>query len=98
MKRRRLLAVALLPLVLLILGGCDTVSGDSVRGAELHKDCVGCHATELYRPPKAKVKTLDALKAETERWNDRMNPKFTEQEVEDLVAYLNSNFYKFPRN
>jgi hypothetical protein len=47
-------------------------------------------------PPRAKVRTLAALKKETGRWNDRMNPKFSKQEIEDLVAYLNSNFYKFP--
>ena len=72
-------------------------AGDPVRGAILHEDCLGCHGTELYVPPRAKVKTLAALKKETERWNDRMNPKFTKQEVEDLVAWLNRDFYKFPQ-
>lgn len=70
-------------------------AGDAVRGERLHVDCLGCHRTELYVPPRAKVKTLAALKQEVERWNDRMNPKFTKQEVEDLVAYLNRDFYKF---
>lgn len=70
-------------------------AGDPVRGEQLHQDCLGCHGTELYVPPKAKVKTLSALKKETERWNDRMNPKFTVQEIEDLVAWLNREFYKF---
>jgi mono/diheme cytochrome c family protein len=71
-------------------------AGDPVKGAKLHDDCLGCHGTELYVPPRAQVKTLAALKKETERWNDRMNPKFTRKEIEDLVAYLNANFYKFP--
>jgi len=43
------------------------------------------------------VKTLATLKKEVERWNDRMNPKFTKQEIEDLVAYLNRDFYKIPK-
>ena len=72
-------------------------AGDPARGEKLHQDCLGCHGTELYIPPRAKVKTLAALKKETERWNDRMNPKFTKQEVEDLVAWLNRDFYKFPK-
>jgi mono/diheme cytochrome c family protein len=71
-------------------------AGDAVRGEQLHRDCLGCHGTELYVPPRAKVKTLAALKKETERWNDRMNPKFSKQEIDDLVAYLNRDFYKFP--
>lgn len=79
------------------LGGMPAAqaAGDPVRGEKLHQDCLGCHGTELYVPPKARVKTLAALKKETERWNDRMNPKFTAQEVEDLVAWLNRDFYKF---
>ena len=71
-------------------------AGNSVRGESLHQDCLGCHGTELYVPPRAKVKTLAVLKKETLRWNDRMNPKFTAQEVDDIVAWLNRDFYKFP--
>ena len=79
----------------LALMGPAAAAGDPVKGAKLHDDCLGCHGTELYVPPRARVKTLAALKKETERWNDRMNPKFTKQEIEDLVAYLNASFYKF---
>jgi len=86
-----------------LLAGCAAfalsvtaaAAGDPARGAKLHDDCLGCHGTELYVPPRAKVKTLSALKKETEKWNDRMNPKFTKQEIEDLVAWLNATFYKF---
>jgi mono/diheme cytochrome c family protein len=72
-------------------------AGDPGRGAALHEACLGCHGTELYVPPKAKVKTLSALKKEVDRWNDRYNPKFSKQEIEDLVAYLNRDFYKFAK-
>jgi len=77
--------------------GHAVAAGDPARGAKLHEDCLGCHGTELYVPPKAKIKTLSTLKKEVEKWNDRMNPKFTKQEIEDLVAYLNRDFYKFPK-
>lgn len=70
-------------------------SGDAARGARLHQSCLGCHGTELYVPGRAKVKSLAALRKETQKWNDRYNPKFSNQEVEDLVAYLNQDFYKF---
>jgi mono/diheme cytochrome c family protein len=81
----------------LLTAGPATGAGDPVKGATLHEDCLGCHGTELYVPPRAKVKTLTTLKKEIERWNDRMNPKFTKQEIEDLVAYLNANFYKIQK-
>jgi mono/diheme cytochrome c family protein len=80
---------------MLVLAGPAVGAGDPVKGAKLHNDCLGCHGAELYVPPRAKVKTLAALQQETERWNGRMNPKFTRQEIDDLVAYINVNFYKF---
>jgi mono/diheme cytochrome c family protein len=80
---------------MLVLKGPAAAAGDPVKGAKLHEDCTGCHGTELYTAPRAKIKSLAALRNETERWNDRMNPKFTRQEIEDLVAYMNANFYKF---
>ena len=71
--------------------------GDPDRGGKLHRNCLGCHGTELYVPPRAKLNSLPALKKEVERWNDRMNPKFTKQEIEDLVAWLNRDFYKLSK-
>lgn len=86
-------------LVMALLCGPVAVdaAGDPVRGEKLHGSCLGCHGTALYVPPKAKVKTLAALKKEVERWNDRMNPKFNKQEIDDLMVYLNRDFYKFPQ-
>ncbi len=80
-----------------MIAGHAFAAGDPARGAKLHEDCLGCHGTELYAPPQAKIKTLSALKKEVQKWNDRMNPKFTRQEIGDLVAYLNRDFYKFPK-
>ena len=94
---KRWLKLALLCGVLAGAMSTALAAGDPVRGEKLHQDCLGCHGTELYVPPTAKVKTLAALKKETERWNDRMNPKFTAQEIEDIVAWLNRDFYKFPK-
>lgn len=85
----------LLPVLLLCCQAAALAAGDPVRGEKLHGYCVGCHGTALYVPPQAKIRTLATLKKEVERWNDRMNPKFTRQEVEDIVAYLNRDFYRF---
>jgi mono/diheme cytochrome c family protein len=71
-------------------------AGDPVKGEALHRSCEQCHGTEVYLPPKRKVTTLAGLRKETARWADYYNPKFTKAEIEDLVAYLNRDFYKFP--
>ena len=72
-------------------------AGDPVKGEQLHRACLGCHATELYVAPRAKVKTLAALRKEVVKWNDRMNPKFTKKEIDDVVAYLDRDFYRFTK-
>lgn len=72
-------------------------AGDPVKGEQLHRACLGCHGTELYVPPRAKVKTLSALRKEIVNWNDRMNPKLTKKEIDDVLAYLNRDFYRFPK-
>jgi mono/diheme cytochrome c family protein len=82
---------------LLLASQISVAAGDPVNGEKLHQDCLGCHGTELYVAPKAKVRSLAALRREVDKWNDRMNPKFTRQEIEDLIAWLNRDFYKFPQ-
>lgn len=72
-------------------------AGDPEKGKVLHESCLQCHGTELYVPPKRKVKTLRELERETVRWGGYYNPKLTKQEVADLVAWLNRDFYKFSK-
>ncbi|HET9386714.1 MAG TPA: c-type cytochrome [Gemmatimonadales bacterium] len=45
---------------------------------------------------KGRIRSLDALRDAVQRRNDFLNPKMTPQEIEDVVAYLNSTYYKFP--
>jgi mono/diheme cytochrome c family protein len=44
---------------------------------------------------RAQVRDLAGLRRAILRWNDYFNPKLSEQELEDLVAYLNAAYYKF---
>jgi len=46
---------------------------------------------------KGRIASLSALRAGVARRNDYLSPKMTPQEVEDVVAYLNATYYKFPR-
>jgi mono/diheme cytochrome c family protein len=45
---------------------------------------------------KGRIRSVDALRAAVMRRNEFFNPKLTPQEVEDVVAYLNETYYKFP--
>ena len=46
---------------------------------------------------KGRVRSLAALREGVMRRNDFLNPKMTPQEIEDVVAYLNATYYKFPQ-
>jgi mono/diheme cytochrome c family protein len=75
----------------------QTLAGDPVRGKQRHEPCLQCHGTELYVAPKARIKTLKALKRSVEKWGDYYNPRYSKQDIEDVVAYLNAEFYKFDK-
>lgn len=46
---------------------------------------------------KGRITSLSALREGVMRRNDYLNPKMTPQEIEDVVAYLNTTYYKFPQ-
>lgn len=46
---------------------------------------------------KGRIKSLAALRDAVSRRNDYLNPKMTPQELEDVVAYLNVTYYRFPQ-
>ena len=46
---------------------------------------------------KGRIKSLSALRDSVIRRSDSFNPKMTPQEIEDVVAYLNTTYYKFPQ-
>jgi mono/diheme cytochrome c family protein len=79
-----------------LLTGCDSApQGDPARGQSLHQACLQCHGTEAYVPPQRKAQSFAELRKATAHWADMYNPAFKPGEVEDLVAYLNRNFYHF---
>lgn len=52
-------------------------------------------------PPKTtrfrgRIKSVAELREAVNRRNELLSPKMTPQEVEDIVAYLNVTYYKFP--
>ncbi len=81
--------------VLALVGCSEAPKGDPARGETIHAACLDCHGTSLYVKQDRKVKSLDHLRKETLRWGDYYNPAFSPQDVDDMVAYLNRDFYKF---
>lgn len=73
-------------------------AGDIERGRRLHDErCLLCHGLENYQAAASKIKSLDGLRDMVRRWEDKLKDPFTDLEREDVVAYLNATFYKFPQ-
>ncbi len=100
MNTRRFLPMVWLILALpglITVAACtDTGKDDPViRGEEIHKVCLPCHNTTLYVSSQRKITSLPELREEVTRWGDYYNPALSEQDVEDVTAYLNAKFYNF---
>lgn len=94
MNPRRKLSIPMCAAVLLT--GCNGApQGDPERGVEIHKACLDCHGTGPYTSSERKVKSLDTLRREVARWGDYYAPALSVQDVDDVTAYLNRDFYKF---
>jgi len=46
---------------------------------------------------RGRIKSVAELRDTVNRRNELLNPKMTPQEIEDIVAYLNATYYKFPQ-
>lgn len=52
-------------------------------------------AGEAGRESKARIASLRELRREVERWERDNSPRYSRQDVEELVGWLNRNFYRF---
>jgi mono/diheme cytochrome c family protein len=86
-------------LLLVALGWAPLApAADIERGKQLHDErCLLCHGLENYQAAASKIKSLDGLREMVRRWEDKLKDPFTVLEREDVVAYLNATFYKFPQ-
>ena len=90
---------ALLALVLPGYAGAADVS----RGKQLHhENCIRCHAamqggdgTGIYTRENRRIDSLEALHKQVNRCKNSLDVGWPEEDVEDVVAYLNERFYKF---
>ncbi len=70
--------------------------GDAALGKKLYdSQCTSCHDTSVHTRKDRKIKTLEGLIGQVNRCNTQLDRRYTDAQVNDLIAYLNSAFYKF---
>lgn len=72
------------------------LAADIENGAELHKEsCIRCHSGDLYAPENRKVKNLPALGKQVRFCKNNLGISWFDDEVSDVIGYLNKKHYKF---
>ena len=81
------------------------LASDINRGKSLHDDnCVECHVSikggdgsGIYTRPDRRIDSLPALNSQVNRCKNSMGVSWPQDQIDDVVAYLNSMYYKFPK-
>ena len=71
---------------------------DVAHGKELvSKKCMGCHDNHQYTRPNSIIHTYYDLHARVEFCDTASKANFTADDINDVVEYLNTAFYKFKK-
>jgi mono/diheme cytochrome c family protein len=66
------------------------------NGAELHAaNCTSCHNDAVYKRKDRRVTSMAGLKKQVQRCELSLGLKWFEEDIDDVTAYLNSNYYNF---
>ena len=74
----------------------DSLPGDSVEGKRLFDaNCMGCHDTSVFTRKNRVVQSFDALEKQLVGCAHMAKKEFSASETQDLLKYLNDQFYHF---
>jgi len=87
----------LITLTGLLISGVVYAQGNSANGQKLFTEakCNQCHGTEVYTRKDRKISNLAGLEAQVRRCDSTLNTNWFDDEIYDVTAYLNKQYYKF---
>jgi len=77
-------------------------AANPAHGKDLHDaNCMSCHTSlmggdpnQIYTRSDRKVNTLEGLRNQVTRCNSTVGVAWEQDNIQDVVEYLNNNFYK----
>ncbi len=87
-----------LAVVLLGLGVALAVpaAADETRGSALYENhCGECHSARVHDRAQRLPGNLAELKAQVVRWETELNLRWSDEDIADVVDFLNATKYKF---
>ncbi len=83
----------------MLIANTALAEGNSAKGKKIYSksECLRCHqSNKLFTRKDHKVKTLSQLNSQVRKCDTQLNTHLFDDEIEDVVAYLNQAYYKFP--
>lgn len=84
--------------LVLSISSAYAAAPDPVNGQRLFEQsrCVSCHTAESFTSPTRKVKSYAALESQVRRCDANLSTNWFDDQILDVVSYLNKMYYKFP--
>lgn len=75
-----------------------TAKGNADNGKTLFakSQCQKCHGTEVFTREDRKVTDTAGLEKQVRMCDSQLSVNWFDDEIDDVVAYLNKTYYKFP--
>lgn len=74
----------------------NSVAGDIARGRLLYENhCQACHRSVVHVREDRKALTIELLRDQVRRWSGNAGLVWSNEEIEDVVLYLDSRYYHF---
>lgn len=68
------------------------------RGRLLYEtQCATCHTERLHDREKSKIRSIVELRAEVTRWSRETRQRFTPEDIEEVVRFLNQTHYRLEK-
>ena len=98
MNHRKIMGIALLAMTLSATSTTLNASGNADNGKKLFdkSQCQKCHGTEVFTREDRQVKNIDELETRVRMCDSQLSVNWFDDEIADVVAYLNKAYYKFP--
>ncbi|MGW8246965.1 MAG: cytochrome c [Acidiferrobacterales bacterium] len=73
--------------------------GDAKKGEAIHNaHCTACHTSTVYTRPNHMVKSIGGLVGRVNACSSNLGLNLSQDQVNDVVKYLNDTYYKFERS
>jgi hypothetical protein len=94
---RRWRIALLVNFILLLLISVGALAAEPERGRQLYENhCTGCHESNAHIRTARKAGSIADIRAQIVRWRGFLKLPWSNQEIDDVLNFLNEQYYHYP--